>query len=98
MYMSMSLSRRVGAEFICLVDERAVARVSRRIDEDKAELDRLLWSGSIDYPPHARSLRTSPENASNLRLAGGERRIRTPETLSHSMEGSNCQMLWIGRS
>jgi hypothetical protein len=39
-------------------------------------------------PLHARSLRTSPENAPNLRLAGGEGGIRTPETLSNSIDGS----------
>src|SRR5882762_3172704 len=36
---------------------------------------------------HARSLRTSTENASNLRLVGGERGIRTPGTAKAYMGG-----------
>ena len=38
-------------------------------------------------PLHARSLRTSPENPSNLRLAGGEGGIRTPGTAKAYMGG-----------
>src|ERR1019366_8427977 len=73
-------SFRPGVAFANSRHRHRITRPQRENRSDGARLEMCALSGAdgpCASPLHARSLRTSPENASNLRLVGGAEWIRT---------------------